>query len=464
MKVRFFLALWAGKFYMWLEKLRGHTHSDVAGIIMYKICPQFLRYVGKARYTITVTGTNGKTSVTSLINSCFKKMGYTTSYNEWGANLRAGHCVCTARGVDLFNRPKVDVMILEADEISGWITSGQFQPKIFVVNNICRDSMRRNGHPLNIRDLIQKTIDLLPDSLILLNGDDPIVCELKVPKDRVRYFSLDREPNGDPEKSRLREFTVCPRCYHKIRYIHHHFLHYGQYQCPNCGYASPQSSYTGVDFDPLSRTISMQEQDGTKVPVRLYSNSEFNAFNWIVVYAALRMAGFGAERCANALSCVQLPPSREHHVKAGGTDVIVQMCKGQTGSSASVVFDYLSREEVPMAVVMMLDEEFHAAGSHETFSWFYDCDFEKLNRDHIRQVLVAGPLQQDYRVRFRIAGIPEDRITCLEDFHDLADAVRLDGLERVYVLHEVDWDNEAFACQNRIAERIRKRIGEGQTA
>ena len=116
MRIRFWIALWAGKLAMAVLKLLGKEEDDRPGILIYRLCPDFLKYVRKPKYTVAVTGTNGKSTVTALINDLFRAMGMKTSFNTWGANLKAGHCYLMAKSVNILNRPLVDA--------SGWYHTG----------------------------------------------------------------------------------------------------------------------------------------------------------------------------------------------------------------------------------------------------------------------------------------------------------------------------------------------------
>ena len=62
-KLRFLLALWLAKLSVPALKITRHNGTDFPGSLALKLCPDFLRYVGKPGTIIAVTGTNGKTTV-----------------------------------------------------------------------------------------------------------------------------------------------------------------------------------------------------------------------------------------------------------------------------------------------------------------------------------------------------------------------------------------------------------------
>ena len=66
-KLRFLLALWMAKLSIPALKITHHNGTDFPGALAIRICPDFLRYVGKPMSIVAVTGTNGKTTVSNML-------------------------------------------------------------------------------------------------------------------------------------------------------------------------------------------------------------------------------------------------------------------------------------------------------------------------------------------------------------------------------------------------------------
>ena len=66
-KLRFLLALWLAKLSVPALKITRHNGTDFPGSLALKLCPDFLKYVGRPKTIIAVTGTNGKTTVSNLL-------------------------------------------------------------------------------------------------------------------------------------------------------------------------------------------------------------------------------------------------------------------------------------------------------------------------------------------------------------------------------------------------------------
>ena len=131
--LRFYFALWASKFVDFIFTLRGNRQDDWTGLLALKLCPDFLTRVRKPKLVITITGTNGKTTTSALVNNMLVAQGYTTSFNDWGANITAGFAVNLLRGVNIFNKPKVDASVLEADENTLGKSMPQIEPHYILI-------------------------------------------------------------------------------------------------------------------------------------------------------------------------------------------------------------------------------------------------------------------------------------------------------------------------------------------
>ncbi len=139
--IRFFIALWISKVVMFIFKLKGSERNDWPGLLAYKLCPDFLKYISKPPLVIAITGTNGKTTTSALIANKFMADGLRVSFNDWGANLQAGYGLNLMRCVDFLNRPvKMDVSVLEADEKTLDDTMTLVEPHYILVTNISKDS------------------------------------------------------------------------------------------------------------------------------------------------------------------------------------------------------------------------------------------------------------------------------------------------------------------------------------
>lgn len=64
--------------------------SYFPGKLAIKLCPDFLGRIEKPETIISVTGTNGKTTVCNMIIDALEKNGYDVLSNRAGSNINAG--------------------------------------------------------------------------------------------------------------------------------------------------------------------------------------------------------------------------------------------------------------------------------------------------------------------------------------------------------------------------------------
>ena len=82
--LRFYIALWAAKLMQIFYNLKRFPKTDMPGLLACKICPDFLERIAKPKLVITVTGTDGKTTSSTLLNNFLRSQGLKTSFNDWG--------------------------------------------------------------------------------------------------------------------------------------------------------------------------------------------------------------------------------------------------------------------------------------------------------------------------------------------------------------------------------------------
>lgn len=456
-KLRFWLALWAGKFFLWLFRKTGNERDDRPGMASMRLCGDFLRYVKKPPLTIVVTGTNGKTSISSMVTDLLRMQGKTVAYNDWGANHHAGEARCLLDAVSIFNRSTKDAAVVEMDELISSTDLPQIRPQYLIVNNLARDSMLRNAHPAFILEHVRQAADGSPDTTVILNADDPLSCFMGEHNRRFYFGVCDQHMPEYP--TRVDDFPVCPRCGAKPVYRYRNYRHIGDFVCPDCGLCSPQRDYfvTGVDHE--HRTLTLRHPDGTLHTYPLISSSLHNLYNLTALITLFCVMGTDPAALAAQLASVQLPASRETRETVAGIELITHGCKAQNATAASTVFEAVTQDPAPKDVVLLLDEVFANPKKSETVAWLWDTDFEYLNTPSVRKIIVGGERWLDHRLRLLMAGIPEDRFVCMRDIDETPAHVDTEGIEKIYILHDVTLITRSRRVRDAIRERLEREKG-----
>lgn len=430
--LRFLIALWISKAAMFLQKLLGMNASYFPGKLAIKLCPDFLGRIDKPETIITVTGTNGKTTCCNMLLDILTENGYDVLNNKAGSNIDAGIASALIAEASLTGRVSKKLGLFEVDERSSKKIYAYVHPNYTVCTNLFRDSIQRNAHPEFIFSFIDSSLP--DDTHMILNADDPISSRLREGNKRS-YFSIGRLPT-DRDKciNIINDMRMCPKCHSGLEYEYVRYHHIGKMRCPVCGFASPEPDFlASPDWEKGSFTV--RTADGEE-EYPLVSSSVFNTYNQVTVVAMLRTFGLSAEAIAKSFSHLKIVETRFTSVEKNGVEVITNMTKGQNPVACSIVFDYIRNEPGRKEVILMLDDMTYKKTT-EIMTWVFDADFELLNHESITRVVAAGVRIHDYHLRLLLAGIPEDKIRCVENEADAPKELALERGEKVFILHDL---------------------------
>ena len=455
MKLRFLLALWAGKLSVIALRVLRRRGTVLPGCVALKICPDFLKYAPYPRRVIAVTGTNGKTTVTNMLHDLLTADGQRVLTNQSGANEADGLSAMVVRGLSAMGKCRHDICVYEVDEHWGRYILQWMPPKLLVVTNLLRDSMMRNAHPgymqMILNEIIQKSVRLV------LNADD-LFSAFLAPKNPRSYFGVDAFPfDGKKQNSLLQDGRLCPRCGRPLIWDVLHYSSVGRMHCPFCGLRSPEPDYLGMEVDPQNGSFLLREQTGS-VRISPPNMSDFNIYNALAAAVVLRDLGYTRERVGELFRKLEITKIRFSVTKLGGTVVCRTFAKGDNAYANSRVFEYLRTQPGDQEIVLLVNYMNPGMNYSENTSWLYDCDFELLNTPKLRNIILCGAYAWDYRLRLRLAGIPEERISFADSLEDIPNRLKLFENDHIYILFQIYTFIEAIAVEQRVIDRVKEKI------
>ncbi len=451
--LRFVFALFLSKAALWAQRQLGMNASYFPGKLAITLCPDFLGRIEKPETIITVTGTNGKTTVCNMILDVLTDNGYDVLANRAGSNINAGIASTLISGSTLSGRTKKKVAVFEIDERSSKLIYPYVRPTFAVCTNLFRDSIHRNAHSEFIYKIIS---DSLPkESHLILNADDLISCNL-APQNKRTYFSI-APLESDLKKciNIIHDIRICPKCHEELQYRYVRYHHIGNAYCPNCGFSSPKSDVIAfLNFEENTMTVEKGEMSEV---YPLTANSIFNSYNELTAICLLQEFGLSPSQIKASFQRLNIVESRYSKEVVKQIEVITHMAKGQNPIACSCVFDYVRKEEGKKEVILMLDDVFDRVDSSEIMTWIYDADFEFLNDDSISRIIISGVRCADYKLRLLLAGVSEKKLFSTERELDAPDLLNLSDTNKIFILHELYAAEEAMKVKDKVISKIQGR-------
>ena len=432
--LKFYIALWGAKAGTVLLKLLRRNATFFPGKFALKVCPDFIGKIEKPKTIIAVTGTNGKTTVCNMIEDILKDNNYIFIDNKYGSNIDAGVTTTLISGVNFIGKSKKDLAVLEVDERSAPKIYPYLTPTYLVCTNLFRDSLMRNAHTEFISGILTKYIP--KDTTLILNGDDLITSNI-APENKRVYFGIDRlETDSEKCENIARDIIVCPKCNSKLEYEYVRYNHIGKAHCPKCDFKSPDIDYLATNIDLKNMKITLKNGN-LEEKYDLISDNIINIYNIVTVITVLKQLGLSKEQINESLKKQKIVDTRYSEEVIDGIKIITHLSKGMNPIACSRVFDYVRKYEGNKAVILFLDDLHEAANGSENTAWQYDTDYEFLNNDSIKQIIVAGARYLDDYVRLQIAGVDKSKIICKRDELSAIDNLKLDEIETVFILHDL---------------------------
>ena len=459
-KLRFIVALWMAKLSIIALKLTGHMGTDFPGGLAIRICPEFLKYIGRPEKIVAVTGTNGKTTTNNLLIDALQKDGKKVVSNNAGSNLNSGIATSLIRNSTIFGKCKGDIAAFEVDERSARRVYPYMTPDIIVLTNLSRDSIMRNAHPEYISDILTKYIP--KESKLVINADDLFCTRISPDNDRV-YFGIEKMDTDLLKNDNLiHDCQICPECQTKLSYEYVRYSHIGKAYCSSCGFNAPAYDYAGTEVDLDAMTIKIKEDDGSEI-YPLLNNSVYNIYNIVSLVAALRELGYNREKVRYFLESIDIVGTRFNDDKIGDKSVFMMLAKEKNAFGTTRVFDYISTQPGDKEIIMANSCQGDIKGWSENTCWLYDCDFELLNREEIKNIIVTGPRGKDHKLRLLLAGVPEEKISYSEDELGTPDKLQFFENDNIYILYGTDSIGLGRKIEAKVKDMIRSREG-GTTA
>ena len=384
--------------------------SSLPGKYALKVCPDILSRLRLPKDIIAITGSNGKTSTTEMVYGMIEKQGKRIAYNFEGSNQIEGITTLIIDNCDLGGNFLKDVLLMEVDERYAKYVFKYITPKYYVINNLYRDQMTRNGHPEYVLNDIKKSIS--KDTTLVLNADDPIICSLsKEFSNDIIYFGINDKRHTRKENDAVYDDGYyCPICHHRMTYDYRIFAHVGSYRCTSCDFKRQDPAYAITDIDLAKGEITING----RYDIKLALKTNFNAYNALVSFAIGSLIGLDEEKCAESLDNYLIKNGRVRAFRLNGHEGTLLISKHENSISYNRNLEYVANYNGDVSLLLIIDDISRKYFTSDT-SWLWDISFDYLSSDNVKKIVVAGKYINDVAARFSYAGIDMNKVTLISE-------------------------------------------------
>lgn len=394
--------------------------TSIAGMVARRIYPNIIGHLAQQleHGSILVTGTNGKTTTSSLIATILNDSGLRVWNNREGSNLMRG--IATALVIRALPNGNLRlsgraISIMEVDEAVVPQIVKEISPRVMVFSNLFRDQLDRYGEVDSVIGHWKRAISLLPaTTTLVLNADDPAIANLghgfagRIVYYGVEDLSLSLQDQGTEEQHhQVVDARTCPNCGSDYIYDARFYSHMGHYHCPSCGQHRPQPDVriTHVQPDSFDRWQVQVSTDTDQHDLVIPLPGFYNVYNALAATSAALALEVPWEPISNGIAQFQPVFGRGERVEADGRTIRLLLAKNPTGFNE--VLRTLFSDEQKKHVLFILND--NTADGHD-ISWIWDVDFERAV-GRTASFNVAGIRALDLALRLKYAGMAQEEMT-----------------------------------------------------
>ena len=402
-KLKFYLSLIIARCaYIGIRLLNKSSGTSFVGMLVLKICPDFLKYCSKyiKKRIITITGTNGKSTTSGLIAHILETAHQNVVHNLKGANMLTG--VANVFALSIAPLKRYDYAVIESDEAYLTKLYDYMKSDYLVVTNLFRDQLDRYGELNTTAQFIKNAIDKNPDLKLILNADDPIVATFDRTKYAVYYGfeNVEYDCSYEHKSNAPSEVFNC-MCGEELKYSKQFFAQQGHYYCPKCGYKRHECNYSADVKVYNDYSILTVRNRGISFEFKVNLAGLYNAYNALAAISLGFETGMNQEEIQKSLDTYQAIFGRTEKRTINGNPAVIQLIKNPTGAS-----EVLKTVDLKSNIVIAINDNY---ADGRDISWLWDSDFEQLKNAE-KLVITSGCRANDMATRLKYAGIPQEKI------------------------------------------------------
>lgn len=342
--------------------------SVIGGRVTLALDPNSLENLARGRTIALVSGTNGKTTTTSMLSAALSTLEPVAT-NLAGANMYGGM-------VSALSSSRARLAVLETDEAHLPTTLRATKPRVVVLLNLSRDQLDRVGE---VRMQAEKWRTALGEysNIVVANADDPMVVWAAQSTRSVVWVAAGSSWKLDA--------SSCPNCGSQIDW------NGGEWQCSQCSLRRPAPHAFVTSATVASRRVGGE----VRVPVDLKIPGDVNRRNAAVALTAATLLGAHPIKASNAVGKLEGAGGRFASVSIAGAPARLILAKNPAGWTEAL------RIANPESSAAVIGINARVQDGRDP-SWLWDVPFEQLAG---RFIVATGERGRDLAVRLRYAEV-----------------------------------------------------------
>jgi lipid II isoglutaminyl synthase (glutamine-hydrolysing) len=424
--IRSFISIVSSKIIIKLSKFLFKGGSNFPGRVALKIDKNILSTAAKDYEIILITGTNGKTTTTSMLYNMINSSGKFVITNNTGANMLPGIVSCFVENYSISKSSAKKYAVIEVDEANLPLVTQYIKPSIITVTNLFRDQLDRYGEVYTTLKKILEGIKKSPSSTLVLNGDESLLGDLEL-ENKTIYYGFDYSIDKNKQIDINADTKFCKKCKNPYSYNYITYNHLGSFYCSECGYLRPELDYTVNNIVKQTPSGSLVWLDG----IEYYINQPgtYNIYNALCAYSVAKTLDLENSVIYEVLKSTSSSFGRQESIDIDGKEVKIILVKNPAGFDQAI--NTLSLDKRAINTVFMLNDNY---ADGRDVSWIWDVNFEKLSNLNIDKVMISGIRLYDMAVRLKVAGLSQASFNLCEEYEILLNQIKSCKVPTVYIL------------------------------
>jgi UDP-N-acetylmuramyl tripeptide synthase len=346
--------------------------------------------------------------------------------NNTGANLFPGIVTCFVENYKFKKSIEEKYAVIEVDEANLKFITECISPKVITVTNLFRDQLDRYGEVYTTLKKILEGIEKVPESTLVLNGDESLLGDLGL-KNKTYYYgftcSLEQSKTVDINA----DAKFCKKCKSPYKYNYLTYSHLGDYFCDNCGYKRPILDHSVDEIKEVTSNGSLVAIDGNEYFIS--QPGTYNIYNALCAYSVGKTLNIDNSIIFNSLKSQKSSFGRQEVLNIDNKEVKIILVKNPAGYDEAINTIKLDKRKVDICFIL---NDNYADG--RDVSWIWDVKFEQLTNLNINKVNVAGIRMYDMAVRLKVAGLSEENFNFSNTYNELLQQLKASDEQMIYIL------------------------------